>query len=102
MMCWLSMMPTVTLTIQCQIQHSKAILSYPIDQGHLINFVVLDFGYEHQEEQGWIVLAKREVLGRLFIGWGQNARDLLNSGLMASIETSYCAIPCFGDKSHPH
>lgn len=56
----------------------KAILSYPIDHGEILNIVVMDLEHPSWEsDDKWILPASFDQLDRLFTGWGPRARDLV-------------------------
>ncbi|CAD6572401.1 MAG: hypothetical protein ASARMPRED_005321 [Alectoria sarmentosa] len=55
----------------------KAILSYPIDLGKILNIVVMDFERPSWESEKWIMPATYAQLDALFTGWGDKARNLV-------------------------
>lgn len=55
----------------------KAILSYPIDLGKILNIVVMDFERPSWESEKWIMPATYAQLDALFAGWGEKARNLI-------------------------
>ncbi|CAF9919798.1 MAG: hypothetical protein ALECFALPRED_001302 [Alectoria fallacina] len=55
----------------------KAILSYPIDLGKILNIVVMDFERPSWESEKWIMPATYAQLDALFTGWGEKARSLI-------------------------
>ncbi|CAD6572897.1 MAG: hypothetical protein ASARMPREDX12_005534 [Alectoria sarmentosa] len=55
----------------------KAILSYPIDLGKILNIVVMDFERPSWESEKWIMPATYAQLDALFTGWGEKARNLI-------------------------
>ncbi|KAL9064889.1 MAG: hypothetical protein Q9161_008592 [Pseudevernia consocians] len=55
----------------------KAIISYPIDHGKVLNIAVMDFERPAWENEKWIMPATYDELDRLFTGWGKKARGLI-------------------------
>ncbi|KAM0794820.1 hypothetical protein BDR22DRAFT_814573 [Usnea florida] len=55
----------------------KAILSYPIDLGKILNIVVMDFEYPIWESEKSILPATKAQLDALFVGWGPTAHHLI-------------------------
>lgn len=66
---------------------SKAIISYPINHGAILNIAVMDYEHPVWEHEKWIVSAKHGELDRMFEGWGESARgliDLVNTPSLAA------------------
>ncbi|KAG8527116.1 uncharacterized protein KY384_008545 [Bacidia gigantensis] len=55
----------------------RAIMSYPIEFGELLNVVVMDYKHENWEHEKWIVPADWNNLSELFEGWGPQSRGII-------------------------
>ena len=55
----------------------RAIMSYPIDGGKLLNIAAMDMEHPTWEHEKWIVPTQWDTVAQRFEGWGKRAQDIV-------------------------
>lgn len=55
----------------------KAVISYPIDHGEILNIAVMDFEAEHWDMAKWILPTEHKEVAAMFDGWSKTTADLI-------------------------